>query len=111
MSDEPEVRKPEGISLQWVTDSVGFDIPCWMDSDLYAEYNKGAEVASILNALAEGIRRAEATSAMDQGRIKFEWWTFLTKRATKRKPIYMQASLYRHPDYDSMWCYIDRRSD
>lgn len=108
MSAEPTVRKPEGQSLEWVTSSVDFPIPCWIDGEFYKEHNTGGVLVSVLNALADAIRSAEATEAADNESIYFDWWHKPSPESRKMKPEPMRATLFRHPDYDSMWCYIER---
>ena len=90
---EPIQKDPDGQSISFVTDAIGFEIPCWVEHKLYRKYNDGNELASILNAMSEGIRKAAATSAGDASVVHFKWWTFLDPRDRKRKPIKLRGSL------------------
>lgn len=111
LSGEPTKKKPEGNSVAWVADRVGWEIPTWFATKLYVKHNSGADIVGILNNLAGAIRKAEAGGTDDGAVLKFEWWRKPTPRARKEKPLALKSTLYMHPEYDTMWMLVERDND
>lgn len=110
VKNEPRKRIPEGTDVNWVVHQVGWAIPTWVEDELYKDEFKsesGQRVLDMLNNCFSAIGKALATTAGDDDVITFKYWRKLSDKATKMKPVKLKASLFKHPQYDSMWMYVE----
>lgn len=108
-------RAPEGEDVNWVTKDISWPFPTWVEKELYAEEFKdenpevsGQLLVNMFNYLGAKIDKALCSAAAEIETIEFKYWRKLNDKATKMKPTKLRATLYRHPDYDKHWLYVEK---
>jgi hypothetical protein len=117
----PKKRTPEGEDVNWVTKTIGWPFPTWIEPELYKDEFHSAGVTdeegqllaarlliNMFNYLGTKIDKALATAAADVETIEFKYWRKLSDKATKMKPTKLRATLFMHPDYGKEWLYVER---
>lgn len=108
-------RAPIGTDVNWVASEIGWPFPTWIAGELFVEEffdadktRSGQLIVNMFNALGAKIDKALCSAAAEIETIEFKYWRKLNDKATKMKPATLRATLYRHPDYDKHWLYVEK---
>ena len=110
MSNQLSPSQLDLVDINWVVGQIGWNFPTWISKDLhqnlFAGDDEGNKLVQMFNSLGLAIEKAFIADTVGES-VKFKYWTKLTYKATKLKPTTLKATLYKHPDYDKIWCLVE----
>ena len=101
---DPVKKSPEGMDMNKVAMTIGWQIPTWIATNLWEkEFKDDNRVVDMFSALGAKIESLSAIEEPGTASIAFDYWRLSSTQAKKRKPMPLLATLYQHPDYDTFW--------
>lgn len=107
LNDDPQKKIPAGENINDLAKGIGWPIPTWIEDHLFrAEFGADSQtIISMLNQMGEVIEKAMQSGAADSETIEFNYFR-KKKGERKAHPLELQATLFEHPDYGTIWLEI-----
>jgi hypothetical protein len=107
LNEDPQKKAPAGENINALAKEINWPIPTWIEAHLFEAEFKHSEqkIIDMLNTMGEVIEKAMQSGAADDETIEF---VYFRKHQHQRKPhgLELQATLFEHPDYGTIWLEI-----
>ncbi len=107
LNEDPQKKAPTGANINDLTKTIGWPIPTWIEQGLFdAEFKfEDQKIIDMLNTMGQVIERAMQSGAADDETITFDYFR-KHKHQRKPHPLALQATLFEHPEYGTIWLEI-----
>ena len=108
LNEDPQKKVPAGENINDLAKGIGWPIPTWIEQHLFnAEFSGDSQtIISVLNTMGEVIEKAMQSGAADDAAITFDWFRKEYGGQRKLHPLALQATLFEHPEYGTIWLEI-----